>query len=592
MKNNLLSLNVIVGKDGKKLKQAMTILPKEEFEGELNQYNMLKHLQKNNVINGDIINVDEIVDCFIKSEEEKHKKDSPSNNNDSSAKEKPDIQIGDIIKNINCHEEKVQKQNNAGPSFLSNNYIYGNSYTPNYNPNYNPSCIVGYNYLPEVNGRRIKVKPKLSSNDDFTPLQAAEVLMEKYPFTNTCGALYFFSEGFFSILTPEKAYSLLIALGYTEISGKGNIAFLKDVYEILKVDPRIQKSADSESARYLAFNNCILDLDEWKMIPNNGSIFVTSKINSDFIDFKDEPYTPVFDKFIYDCAGGNPQKIILLMEIIGYYITSETAGKVFIVLVGKGDTGKSVMGKFLIMLFNSEAVSAVDLNDFGNKFNTYALVGRKLNASMDLPEGRINSTAASKLKQLTGDDLCKAEGKFINPFFFRNTCKFLFASNFPVTTAVDDIGFNNRLVVVNMNNVIPKEKQDKNLVNKLLTEKEGIIFKTLKYYLQYKKRNYIFTYVDEPVNINTYKSMNQVLMDFVNICCVFNPEGRIHMDEAYEAYKVYCINNGFGYYDTQSKFTIELKKILSGSVIIKKVRIGEKTKSGVIGLALLDFPKI
>lgn len=55
---------------------------------------------------------------------------------------------------------------------------------------------------------------------------------------------------------------------------------------------------------------------------------------------------------------------------------------------------------------------------------------------------------------------------------------------------------------------------------------------------------------------------------------------------------VQCINNGFGYYDTQSKFTIELKKILSGSVIIKKVRIGEKTKSGVIGLALLDFLKI
>lgn len=82
------------------------------------------------------------------------------------------------------------------------------------------------------------------------------------------------------------------------------------------------------------------------------------------------------------------------------------------------------------MLFNSEAVSAVDLNDFGNKFDTYALVGRKLNASMDLPEGRINSTAASKLKQLTGDDLCKAEGKFINPFFSEILVSFFLQATF------------------------------------------------------------------------------------------------------------------------------------------------------------------
>ncbi|MDO4301095.1 MAG: phage/plasmid primase, P4 family [Clostridia bacterium] len=319
-------------------------------------------------------------------------------------------------------------------------------------------------------------------------------------------------------------------------------------------------------------------------------IFITSKINCDFHNFVNQAYTPVFDKFIYACAGGDEKKAILLMEIIGYYITSDVNGKCFVVLWGPWDTGKSVIGQFLSRLFNHEAVSAIDLNDLGSRFDNYTLVGCKLNIAMDLPNGKINSNAVSKLKMLTGNDLCKAEAKYMNPFMFKNTCKFLFASNFRVATATFDVGFNNRLVEVYMGNVIPKEKQDKNLINKLMSEAPDIIHKCLRYYLEYKNRNYIFTKVAENVNMPIYKSIEQIVEEFVQCQFDYKPnESELSID-VYECFNRFCETNNYNCTISQPKLTIELKKLTYPDFVkFCQLRKGERTCKGIKGVKLLDL---
>lgn len=472
-------------------------------DGKINPFHFFK-VKKKEVSNGD------------QSLSEKHSSINDEKLNNEIAEEKGkevifDNTLGNLIQKNSSDEpnnaaaKEPSANNFQAPSVGYGFFDYGYNY--GYNPNYRRNCIVPYT-SPKSNERQVGIRSSGNGTDDSTkPLNAAEALMERYPFVNSAGALYYYEDGYYNFLTTDKAYSLLIALGYRDISKKGTIAFMKDVFEFLRVDPRIQISTDTESARYLSFNNGVLDLFNWEFIMPTPQIFTTSKVNCNFYDFAEEPATPVFDKFIFDCSGGNMQKADLLKEIIGYYITSDTAGKAFVVLWGPGDTGKSVIGKFLSLLFNSEAVCGVDLNDLSSRFDNYMLVGRKLNVAMDLPNGKINTAAVSKLKMLTGDDLCKAEGKYINPFTFRNTCKFLFASNFRVTTTVEDIGFQNRLVEVYMGNVIPKDRQDKNLIDKLISEIEGIVYKCLRYYLQYRQRNYIFTEVIDTVNILPNKSI-------------------------------------------------------------------------------------
>ena len=78
----------------------------------------------------------------------------------------------------------------------------------------------------------------------------------------------------------------------------------------------------------------------------------------------------------------------------------------------------------------------------GNAGNKRLCVGR------DLPNGYIDAKTASILKSLTGDDLCRAEGKYKDPISFRATCKFIFSSNFRVITENNDPGFRRRLIEI------------------------------------------------------------------------------------------------------------------------------------------------
>ncbi|MGN1318018.1 MAG: phage/plasmid primase, P4 family [Lachnospirales bacterium] len=582
MKNeeNSKKINAII--IGKNKIDAMTIFPKEKIEP-------VKFMDKSPENNIPLLEADSV------SLKEKSSEKEKNSLGDYTGGE----YFTDLIENFNEIFEKSPfykvpvnnsniKQNDGNIPPIPTNYCTYNHYmdTVGYNPNFNPNRIIKDTFLPpDNNTRRVIPKNKNETNNSKTALHVAELLLCKYPFACVDNGLYYYSGGYYTFLDTDKAYTLIINLGYAEILKKGTIAFVKDVFEFLRHDTRIQISSDKESDRYISFNNGVLDLDKWRFIPPTPKIFTTSKVNCDFHDFVEEPKTPVFDKFIYDCSEGDSNKAKLLMEIIGYYITSDTDGKCFVVLWGPGDTGKSVIGNFLSRIFNSEAVSAVDLNNLGSRFDNYALVGRKINVSMDLPNGLINSTAVSQLKMLTGNDLCKAEAKYLNSFTFRNTCKFFFACNFPVKTKSYDDGFYNRLVQVYMGNVIPKDKQDKKLIDKLIYEAPGIIYKCLKYYLQYKKRNYVFTKVNESTVFS--KSMEETLREFINSCCIYLPQSRLFMADLYTRYKVFCIDNNYSYYETQSEFTSSLKKNIDLSLVeIKKIRIGDATKSGIIGLTL------
>ena len=613
--------------------KAFIFKSKEEFKGDLTEFEVTKYLMRNDIIDSKTSNVNEVVKQFIENEQEKREifpDDNSNSNSDNNTSisgntvidNNTSVSVDTIIDNntsvsvdtiIDNNMFPVPVVNNAGIPAPSNNHVNANMAATNYNEGYNTYHNVnGYNYMPTRVSRNDMCmlqggNPNYNSNavigvdwkvlgqsnqkkGGLTALDAAEILMEKFPFINTGDALYFFKDGYYSLLTPNKAYSLMISLGYKEISEKGTINFLKDIYELLKVDPRISHSKPIDESRYLAFNNCVLDLETWQPSPNDGRFFITSKINCDYIEGKLP--TPVFDKFISDCADGDPNKIIFLMEVIGYYITSDTAGKYFVVLVGAGDTGKSVLGRFIASLFNEGAVAALDINDLGKRFDTYTLVGKKINLSMDLCNGIIKEEAVSQLKKLTGNDICKAESKYENPFFFKNTCKFLFASNFPVKTRIDDIGFRNRLVTIHMNNVIPKELQNKHLDAQLYAEREGIIYKALQAYRQFKRRNYIFTgYIEahNPYANTACEDELTTLRYFLDTCCRFQMGKPLPLSNLYGKYTSYCQKRGIPCITQQSRFTTQLKDLLRSDIDtkrieFKKVRYGDSTLNSVIGI--------
>lgn len=585
-------INIINEKDNKITTKPLIIYPPEQYEGELTVDGMEKYLRENNIIEENTVNPAEVAKGFLRMEADRRSLEEEKNNNNNNNND-----YGHISQYFNefiPDKGKMRTQNN-----LADNYDHQSRWNMPNMPVLNNAGTGGANKLDMVNSENNQApssKSEKRSDAKTKEIDAAEILLSHYRFVNTCGAAYFFMDGYYKLLTQNEAISLIIQCDYPVIKERGNFNFLKGIYNFILVHPYRTVSDDKENLKYLAFNDYVLNTETGQCHENNGDIFVTSKINCNYADCIDRE-TPVWDKYIDDVTGGDTNLKTLIMEVLGYYITNDINAQIFVVLWGGGATGKSLFGQFLSSLFNKEAISAIDIHDLGGKFEMYSVVGKKLNIAMDLPSGKISNGAASKIKTLTGNDLCKAEAKFENPFHFYNTCKFLFSSNFPVTTESYDSGFQRRMIVIPFIYGVPREKQDRNLLDKLLAEKEAIIYKALRYYIRLRSNNYVFTEIDMDWYIKKandsypqimFKSADMILKEFIDTFCVLDTDGRMHNAVIYEKYKNYCETKGYVPYNTQQEFTGNLKKLIGNTARFKKIRIGDENKNGIMGLAFRE----
>ena len=116
-----------------------------------------------------------------------------------------------------------------------------------------------------------------------------------------------------------------------------------------------------------------------------------------------------------------------------------------------------------------------------------------------------------------------------------------------------------RIMVVECPNVIPKDKQDKTLLDKLYAERDGIVYKAVKALQTVIANGYRFS---EPDSVSeareTYMSENNSVISFYNECMTERPRRRIEdscsTGRIYKVYKAWCYDNNNGYAKTAGDF--------------------------------------
>ena len=128
----------------------------------------------------------------------------------------------------------------------------------------------------------------------------------------------------------------------------------------------------------------------------------------------------------------------------------------------------------------------------------------------------------------------------------------------------------NRIMQIKCNNVIPQEKQDKFLLDKMYKERSGIVHKTINALKEVISNGYEFT-IPESVQREKedYKSENSTVISFYKECIVPRPTGSISdnctTQRVYDVYKEWCRDNNHGYTKTAREFRTELLEILGKS---------------------------
>ncbi len=316
------------------------------------------------------------------------------------------------------------------------------------------------------------------------------------------------------------------------------------------------------------FQNGLLHVTatELNMIPHTPNVLSAIQIPCKWTG-KPSP-TPVFDSYMHTLTNDNAAVEQLLLEFIGACISNIKGWRMkkSLFLVGKGDTGKSQLKSLVEMLLGKGNFIGIDLKEIEARFGTGAVYGTRLAGSSDM--SFLSVDELKTFKKLTGGDSLYAEFKGQQAFEFTYSGLLWFCINrLPKFGGDDGKWVYDRIMVVDCPNVIPKEKQDKQLLDKMYAERDGIVYKAVTALQTVIKNGYRFS---EPQSVsnarNIYMEENNTVISFFNECMCPWQDGKINRHcttgRIYRVYQAWCRENNNGYAKTAKEFREGLEEYL------------------------------
>ena len=227
--------------------------------------------------------------------------------------------------------------------------------------------------------------------------------------------------------------------------------------EVLKYLALICEELNLSDARYIAFNNGIYDIVNHELMPFDHQIVLTNKIPWDYVP---DAYSELADKTLNRLSCDDAAIRALLEECIGYcFYRRNELGKAFI-LTGDKSNGKSTFLDCVKSVLGEQNISALDLKELGDRFNTSMMFGKLANIGDDIGDDFLQGSQVSIFKKIVTGNRIKAERKGQDPFEFNPFIKLLFSAN-DIPRMKDKTGaVLRRLVIIPFNATFGKSDPD------------------------------------------------------------------------------------------------------------------------------------
>ena len=401
--------------------------------------------------------------------------------------------------------------------------------------------------------------------------------------------VYWYANGWYHLLQTGELRRLMRTLCTDDIEKHSSKRVFEDIEVFLLSNSKLLAEPPGNHS-LLCIQSGIYDMVSNTISPHTSACFFTHCLNVSLPTLCHG--TPHFDNFIGFITGNDYALQMRIWQMLGYIFACDTDGKVFFLLQGVSNSGKSVLLELLRSMFNPEAVSTLDLYRLGDRFSGAALIEKKLNICGDLPNRTLSAQAVATLKQITGRDLMTVEEKYKPLATMAPAINLVFASNFPIRMAEEDTALLSRMVVIPFRFSIPTEQQDHLLTQKILAERDGIFLRAIHAYHRLLADKYIFAgqaLVDQLLSHSYASPMseNQNIAAFLNDCCILTDDNSFtSTQDLHEACTAYCVGHDLPIITDRTRFSRILRSQLANKVKPKKIRIGDKTHNGYIGIKL------
>ena len=284
--------------------------------------------------------------------------------------------------------------------------------------------------------------------------------------------------------------------------------------------------------------NCLVNVKTKTIYEQTPTLLTRNQLN---VIYLPQARCPAILKFLSQVMP-DPADLKTLIELLSSILLYKLKLEKAIVFVGEQANGKSTLIELLVELLGEENISNVSLQHLAsNHFATSSMMGKILNAYGDLDVDSIEQTGM--IKQIISHDHIMVEKKNKNAFSTKIPIRLLYSANrLPELPNADEAIFR-RFWVVKWPIVIPPEKRDLNLLEKLTTheEKSGFLNILINNAHQLIQNNFIFTH---PQHLEATKRIWQEKSDSVSSWVEheisINPNYSIKTTELFEFYRTWC----------------------------------------------------
>ena len=327
---------------------------------------------------------------------------------------------------------------------------------------------------------------------------------------------------------------------YGFVPGK---AVILEILHFLKLPPTFFDEPPIIEKEFIAFMNGTLNVISGKWCTATPYRFLMHAIKANY-----HPHLagecPNMNEFVFNSTMGNTILAKRLWQSLAMIICNLYVKK-FVVYVGVGDSGKSVLLKLIENFFFPSSTFSLMFNELAAEFKVSNLNCMKICLCPDLPKQPLKNVAVGVIKNITGGDTMTAAGKYVKQEkLLLGGLRLICGSNFPIRLTEPDPAMENRILYVAFPNAVPKELQDPNLIDKLISEREAIVATALTYLPELVNNNFTFAGEEETSQLliamygeQFSKTASEALNNFIesNIC-FDDPESFVSSDKLFAAF--------------------------------------------------------
>lgn len=284
-----------------------------------------------------------------------------------------------------------------------------------------------------------------------------------------------------------------------------------------------------------------LTANGWVQQPHRREHYRTTLIP---VRYDPTAQAPGFVQFLYEIFHDDPDrdaKIVAVLQLIGYTLMSHARHEKFVLLIGSGANGKSVLLRVIEALVGRVNVAGVKPSQFDNKWQRAHLHMKLANIVSELPEGKV--IADDELKAIVSGEISTVEKKNRDPFDMRAFATCWFGTNHMPHTRDFSDGLYRRAVIVPCNRQFAEHEQDEGLADKLIAELPGILNLALYYYAYATRHGFTLPPSSVAAREEWRREADQV-RSFVAERCEMDPVGEITLADLYLNFEIWARGSG------------------------------------------------